>query len=120
MITAGILIGHYLGDFLLQPRSWADKKHEDSKALIKHISVYTAVITASLWFALRLSGDILPLSLIIWWGLLNGIAHLIIDYFTSRAFHRNWPKNKALAINIFGLDQLAHLMCLFGTLGTMP
>lgn len=118
LYTTAILVAHFVGDFLCQPRKWADVKHKDDKALMSHVSVYAFVITVIM--AVVCAGTI-PYSLVVWWGLLNCMLHFGVDYVTSRLFHKNWEAgNKATAINIFGFDQLLHYLCLFGTFGLMP
>lgn len=124
IIGTSILFGHFIGDFLLQPGAWGDNKHKDtwegSKALMKHVATYTATIALCLWLGLNLTNYVLSVNLVVWWALANGVLHTITDYFSSRAFHKFWPTHRRLAINIFGLDQLIHILCLFGTLGCFP
>ena len=116
--TPAILIGHFVADFVCQPRSWADTKHKDVTSLIYHVSVYMVVMAIALGVVMVAK---IPLTLVVLWALINGIMHFATDFVTSKLFHKNWEAGRrATAINIYGLDQLIHYLCLFGTLGIMP
>lgn len=118
IFTTTLLIGHFIGDFICQPRSWADTKYKNIVSLIYHIGIYTLVM--GLVLGIVTFGKI-PLILVALWAIINGILHLITDFITSKLFHKNWEAgNRALAINIYGLDQLIHYLCLFFTIGIMP
>lgn len=116
--TPAILIGHFVADFVCQPRSWATKKHEDVTPLIYHVSLYMFMMAVA--FGVVAVGKI-PLTLVVLWTLMNGVMHFIVDFVTSKLVHKYSQEGKiGTAIKIIGLDQLLHYLCLFGTLGIMP
>jgi len=95
-----ILAVHYVADFLLQSDWMAQNKSKAWKPLLVHIGVYTA--------ALLVLGPL--------WAVCNGVAHLVTDYFTSRATSRLFAaKEIHWAFAVIGLDQLVHTLTLLGT-----
>lgn len=91
---------HFVGDYLLQTRYMGENKSSSNKALLLHGIVYS-----------------LPFLLIgFWYAILNGILHIIVDYFSSRSFKHYWSENnKFNAIAVMGLDQYIHTVCLIIT-----
>lgn len=92
-----LIIFHFVGDFLLQSDEMAIKKSSNNKWLLIHGCMYG-------W-------------LFIYFGILfavvNTVAHLITDYFSSRATsmlykagQRHW------FFVVIGLDQMIHLLTL--------
>ena len=67
---------HFLGDFIAQTNDMAIKKSQSNKWLLIHISVYTV--------PMLLFGVV--------FALVNGAAHFVTDYVTSRlgAHYRSW------------------------------
>lgn len=100
-----LLIGHLVGDFLLQNNWMAVNKAKNWLALITHSLVYTVTIYL---FALIAGGISLTAIIIIF------IAHLILD---RRHFVRWWLTNISKSPDIFWLqimiDQTFHLLILF-------
>lgn len=99
-----LLLVHYIGDYLCQSRWMAKNKSHDNSALSLHVLVYTFVLWVGVTpFALRdAQGAIIFL-------LLNGVAHLVTDYITSRAVARLWSEKREYeTFAIMGADQVLH------------
>lgn len=97
-----LLVGHFVGDFILQTRWMAEKKAKELIPLIVHSVVYT--ITLAL-FALLTNG-------LSWWGIgLIFFCHLILD---QRAFIDFWAAKINGNTNIdwlkITLDQSWHIL----------
>ena len=96
-----LLLVHYIADFWAQTHWQATNKSKSNYALSRHVFVYSLFL--------------LP------WGLgfalLNGVLHIVTDYFTSRISSKYFQKGdykKGFAT--VGLDQLIHSYCLIITL----
>ena len=95
-----ILFLHFFADFILQNDYMAQNKSSSNKALGLHVLLY------SLPFII-----ISPL-----YALINGIAHFITDYISSRITKKLWQKQEVhWFFVVIGLDQLAHYSMLFST-----
>lgn len=92
---------HFLGDFILQTNKMAINKSKDNKYLLLHCTVYTIPL---FWFG--------------WvFALINGVAHFITDYFTSRATsHLHSKGERHWFFVVIGLDQAIHITTLVVTL----
>lgn len=98
---------HFMADFPLQLHTWATRKHCSFEALVAHVCTYTAVLTffAGCW-------DSRP-DLCVMWGLGNGVAHLIVDFITSRlSQHYSNQGRQRARFMVLGADQLVHHLCL--------
>jgi len=96
-----LLIIHFISDFLLQSDWMAQNKSKSNKALLLHVSVY------SLPFMLLIS----PL-----YGIINGILHFAVDYFTSRRTSKLWAAGKVHWFFVtIGFDQMLHILALIWT-----
>lgn len=99
-IITTILILHWIADFVLQSSWMAQGKSKAMLPLLSHIAVYTAVLAL-----------LNPI-----WALVNGILHLIVDYFTSRWSSKLHAKGDIHNFFVvIGLDQTIHFICLFTT-----
>ena len=97
---------HFLSDFVCQTSDMALGKSKSNKWLLIHIGVYTIPF---LFFGVK-------------FALINGISHLIIDYFTSRFNSKMWARGVAgdpLGYRLFwigiGFDQALHITILLWT-----
>jgi len=72
-----IFFTHFVADFMLQTDKMAKGKSSSNRWLTYHILAYSAVL-------LLVFGP--------WYALLNGLAHWVTDYFTSRASGKQWKK----------------------------
>tara|TARA_B100001175_G_scaffold257846_1_gene226260 strand:- start:123 stop:476 length:354 start_codon:yes stop_codon:yes gene_type:complete len=100
----GIIIAHWIGDFLLQNEKMALGKSSSNKLLTIHVAIWTttlAVIT-------------IPLGLPVVWVLLMGVLHWIQDYITSRlnGYYAK-IKNNEMFWNMIGTDQMLHYVIMF-------
>lgn len=95
-----IMVMHWMSDFLLQTDKMAINKSTSVKWLSIHAGVYT-----------------LPWFLFGWqFALINGIAHWLIDFFTSKWSSYYMKKGQiGNQFNVIGLDQAIHMTILIGT-----
>lgn len=99
-----LLVGHFVGDFILQTRWMAEKKAKEILPLITHSAVYTMAVAL---FALLAGG-------LSCWGIcLIFICHVILD---QRAFIDYWAAKVNGNTNIdwlkITLDQSWHVLIL--------
>jgi hypothetical protein len=95
-----ILTVHFIADFVLQSNWMAQNKSKSLLALGAHATVYTIVLAI-----------ISPL-----WAIVNGIAHFIVYFITSRWTSRLWAKGDTHNFFVvIGLDQLIHALILIYT-----
>ena len=99
---------HFVGDFLLQPRIIAENKLKNYVYLIYHCLLYTLCLA--------------PFGVLLFM-FLNGVAHFIIDFVTSKITSSLWEDYELckkcdsdhsfyLFFTVIGLDQVLHLTCL--------
>ncbi len=108
-----IFLIHFIADFYLQTEWMALGKSKNWTPLLAHIAVYTVA-------CLVLSPFVLPIWTAICWSLINGLCHLVVDYFSSRAMRRaREAGNNSRFFLLLGFDQLCHAWCLLGTFGLL-
>lgn len=118
----GILILHFIADFLLQTRKMANNKSSDIYWLSIHVLVYTFTIGLGFFIIGEIKG--INTNFILLAGLVyvivNGVAHWFTDYITSKLtsyFHKK--ENYWAFFGVIGLDQLIHATTLLVTYNYM-
>lgn len=93
-----LLLGHMIGDFVLQPYWLVIAKRKGWPGLLIHVGIVTFITTVLSWNAIP-----------IWWVwmIVLFLGHLFIDQFRTFVFTDN-SKGKGLLLLI--LDQLAHFI----------
>lgn len=91
---------HFVADFILQTDKMATNKSTSEKWLAIHVAVYTIPF---FWFG--------------WYfAVMNGVAHYITDYFSSKASSYMWKKKEVhWFFVIVGFDQAIHISTLLIT-----
>lgn len=104
-----LLVGHWVGDFLLQWDEMAFKKATSIKWLAVHVVIYSCVIFMAAFF-------ILPLGTALAFTFFNALLHFATDYVSSRfaVKYKNVPR---IFYPIIGFDQLIHTSALVVLLG---
>lgn len=132
MPLLGAFLAHFLADFPGQAffQKWMGRKHESLVHLTTHAMAYTAI------FAIVLAPFLGPLAVQI--AFINGLAHWVIDYWTSRASHycherakllednlAVWPNAAGAAMGwrgsfwcVIGFDQFLHMALIGVTLAS--
>jgi NhaP-type Na+/H+ or K+/H+ antiporter len=99
-----LLIGHVIGDFILQTRWMAEKKSSEWLPLLMHSAVYTAAVTTLALLAKGLS---------IWGILIVFVSHVLLD---QRKFVYLWAEKVTGTENSdwlkIALDQSWHIVIL--------
>ena len=91
---------HFIADFILQTDKMAINKSSSNRWLGLHVSVYTVPF---FWFGWR-------------FALVNGAAHFVTDWLTSRGTSYLWKKEERhWFFALIGLDQAIHMTTLFLT-----
>jgi len=111
-----ILWSHFIADFVCQTDWMAKNKSSNHKALLAHIATYTVVIYVSM-MSFFFGIDRLDLYIsTVYWALLNGALHLVVDFFTSRLTSHLWAKGDTHNFFVaIGFDQFLHSITLIGT-----
>jgi hypothetical protein len=105
----GILVAHWLGDFIMQSDWHAQNKSKSNFVLFHHVLLYSIPIYCA-------GILLLPVTAAFIWVGINVILHFITDYITSRITSKLWAKgDKHNFFVIVGLDQTLHFIALFST-----
>ena len=114
-IILGLLILHWIADFICQPRWMANEKSKRWDILTIHCFTYAIIIQVSILIILILSNISStkfesPLAIM---GITLFITHFIIDFVTSKmtAYYYQIGKTKAFW-NTIGFDQILHIWIL--------
>lgn len=101
MIYIILIWAHTFADFIMQTDRMAINKSSSNEWLTKHILTYTACL--------------LPFGLL--FASVNGAAHFVIDYFTSRMTTKLYKEGKRHNFfAVIGIDQALHITVLFVTI----
>jgi hypothetical protein len=95
-----LILGHFVGDFLLQPFWLVLAKREGWRGLIIHVGVVTFITAILVW-------GVIPNWWV--WVIVLFIGHLFIDQFRTFIFVDN---SKGKGLLLLFLDQLAHVVLL--------
>lgn len=106
-----LLVGHLVGDFLLQTNEMARRKAQSWPWLLMHLGSYMAVMTALLG-VLALTSSIPLWAAGLGW-LVIGVTHAILD---RRDFTRWWMRVVGISPDVMWLqiavDQVFHIVIL--------
>ncbi|TNE28137.1 MAG: DUF3307 domain-containing protein [Bacteroidetes bacterium] len=97
MIVLQLVLAHLLGDFILQPTQWVEKRRKKGKGLVfrvYHVLVHMSLVALLTGFSVDT----------LWMIPVIGVSHFGIDFLKDRFY------SKKRAVALFLLDQLAHLM----------
>lgn len=98
MTLLGLIWVHFVADFLCQDDEMAVKKSESFLWLAAHGAIYAFPFTL-LWGPA--------------YGVLNGVLHVSVDFFTSKASSYFWRREQRHMFFVtIGLDQAVHLTTL--------
>ena len=107
-----ILVAHYVADFLLQSDYMAKNKSKSSAVLAQHVFVYTSALAVLMYSIILFSTQNGYIWIVAWAGL-NGGAHFVVDFFTSRMTSSLFGKGDYHnGFVVIGADQLIHYACL--------
>jgi|SRR5690606_33789799 len=107
-ILFGILIIHWLGDFVLQTDFQAKNKSRSNVALTEHVANYSIVwfVVGMLWY-LRVHN----IALFCWFPIITFICHWVTDYFTSRLNTKLYNDGRTHEFFVsVGFDQILHYL----------
>ena len=112
-IVITILVGHFVGDWLLQPRRWATEKSKDPVALAKHIFVVMLCLLPAYFMTDGYT-----------WLAAYVLLHAVQDWYVWR-LARHWITRLAYwedkrFYDTIAIDQSLHLSTLFILLELMP
>lgn len=107
-----LIFTHWIADFVCQTDNMAKNKSKSNKWLGKHVLTYMGVLSIFAIYA----GFNIPGKYWMSFVLINGAAHFVIDYFTSRASSKLWVKGQVHNFFVvIGFDQALHMATLYGT-----
>lgn len=100
---------HFFADFVLQNEWMGANKSKEWAPLLTHIGVYTVTCLIYGMFLLTMPNAIM-------WALVNGLAHLVVDYISSRAMRRARESGNTRRFFLYlGIDQMIHAWFLLGS-----
>jgi hypothetical protein len=107
------MFGHWIADFVLQSDNMAKGKSKSFYWLTVHVYVYTLFMAFTTLFLVGIMFN--PIT---WfsWLTLNGVAHWMTDFFTSRCSSFYFTKGDYHnGFVVVGFDQFIHLVFLIVT-----
>ena len=111
-----ILIGHFIADFVHQPRYMAEKKGYSIKALFSHAWLYACFMIFFIRFASFIWNmpvtDISRESMVLVFGYIF-LSHGLVDFVSSKVTRKLWEARKNYwFFVVIGFDQLVHYISL--------
>lgn len=105
-IVLGILLMHFIADFLCQTDYMAVNKSKSNKALLLHTSTYSVLMLIGV--AIMLPVEIMGIGAVKF-AAITLIVHTVQDYITSRVNSKLWADKKVHWFFVsIGFDQLLH------------
>ena len=109
-VVIGIIVLHFIADFVYQSDWMATNKSKSNFALSLHVLAYMFILSIG---AIILSPNNLQ-NIVLPWVLLNGVLHFVTDFCTSRATSKLWQAGERHWFFVMiGFDQCIHYACLF-------
>lgn len=103
-----VFLIHFFADFVLQSRAIANTKSKSWKSLSIHVAIYTEMMLACIAPCYGFKG--------IYFALINGGAHFVIDACTSRCTSHYYKKEEwHNFFTVIGFDQYLHEITLIFT-----
>lgn len=99
MLAFLLIIGHLIGDFVLQTSRMATEKQQNFSKLLQHCGIYTVVIFIILFISSKHVDAV-------WISLIIGISHFMIDFFRN---HADKKCNDRISVFLFFIDQILHI-----------
>lgn len=114
-----IMFAHFVADFMFQNEYMAKNKSNSLMPLIIHGCTYTTV-----FFIIVYTLSNLSLISVLFYSLINGIIHTVVDYFTSKlsAYQHRMNRLGSKSVpnfgffTVIGFDQFLHAVFLLYTL----
>src|SRR5665647_2428739 len=105
-----IFILHVFAGFFLQSNRISKLKREKNRYLLEHVGLYTLVF-------IILSPVLLGLTILqgLVYSLINGVLHLIVDYFTGKLKVKLIDKNEVKYNLTIVMDYTIHMVILVST-----
>lgn len=122
LVVLGIILIHWIADFIFQDEQWALNKSKDNFELFKHVATYTLV-----WIPFGLTYCLFNLDVYDDWDLsaflsITFILHYCTDWVTSRINKKLYEQKKFGSkipnfgfFTSIGFDQVLHYIQLFCT-----
>lgn len=118
VVVLGLIVLHWIGDFVLQDETWANGKSKNWNDLLTHTIVYSAFMWFSLFFVFTFHNKLQPSMDYLNCGifaLITLVCHTVTDYFSSRKVSKLFNEKKYGskipnfgAFTIIGIDQVLH------------
>lgn len=113
LVLVGMMLFHWIGDFILQSNEMATNKSKSIYYLSSHVFVYSVTIYLYLMLLLLMGFEITVLDCYWFFGF-NFSAHWLIDFITSRITSTLYRKNRIHDFFVvIGFDQLLHFTTLY-------
>lgn len=110
-----IIFTHFVFDFIFQDTKWAVNKSHSFVSLLKHVFVYSLMMSLVMFFLLDLTG-------VIMFFIITFSFHLFTDYYSSKVISNMFKKKQfgtsipnLGAFSFIGFDQFLHYLQLFLT-----